>query len=276
MTNIDAHLTAADRAIEEGLPLTAIEHLREAVSAAPADERLWIRLADTQMGECQWSDAIASLEEAIKIAPELAVAHSSLATCCLELGDLDRARHALETSLDVEPAAHRYSMLGVVHRRRGDDEQAENAFRSAIELDADCEEALYNLGVLLREKGELEEAVELLRRAIESDPKFAAAHAELGFALRSQDKNDDAEAAYRESLRLSEAQPWALCYLGELLQFKGDPSAAEAHFLKAIDADERFALAHRLLRNLYLDLERWDDARRHARLAEDVERGEAS
>lgn len=272
MADIDAHLTAADRAIDEGLPLTAIEHLREAALAAPGDERLWIRLADTQMAEAQWADAIPSLEEAINIAPELAVAHSSLATCCLELGDLDRARHALEASLDIEPAAHRYSMLGVVHRRRGDDDEAEKAFREAIEADANCEEALYNLGVLLREKGALDEAVERLRRATGADPQFAAAHAELGFALRSQDKNDEAEAAYRESLRLSERQPWALCYLGELLQFKGDASAAEAHFLKAVEANSRFALAHRLLRNLYLDQQRWDDARRHARLAEDIER----
>ena len=59
---------------------------------------------------------------------------------------------------------------------------AEHSLRSALSLNPNDDEALYNLGVLVRHR-DPEEAIQLFSRAIEEDPRYAAAYRELGATL---------------------------------------------------------------------------------------------
>ncbi len=58
--------------------------------------------------------------------------------------------------------------------------EAEEAYRTAIELDPDKTSALYNLGLLLQQRGELREAMKHLRRVVDLEPRHAWAHYQIG------------------------------------------------------------------------------------------------
>lgn len=59
-------------------------------------------------------------------------------------------------------------------------EEAETAYRRAVELDPDKASALYNLGLLLQQRGELREAMKHYRRVVEVEPGHAWAHYQTG------------------------------------------------------------------------------------------------
>jgi len=59
-------------------------------------------------------------------------------------------------------------------------EEAEAAYRKAIELDPDKASALYNLGLLLHQRGELREAMKHYTHAVKVEPSHAWAHYQMG------------------------------------------------------------------------------------------------
>src|ERR1700690_2070592 len=90
----------------------------------------------------------------------------------------------------------------IARRNLGKTLEAEEAYRRAIRLDADYEEAYYNLGVLLREDRP-SEAEALFRKALDLDPDYAVAHRELGWALNKRGTHDDeTEGHLRKAIEL--------------------------------------------------------------------------
>ncbi len=59
-------------------------------------------------------------------------------------------------------------------------EEAETAYRKAVELDPDKASALYNLGLLLQQRGKLREAMKHYRHVVEVEPRHAWAHYQIG------------------------------------------------------------------------------------------------
>lgn len=67
-------------------------------------------------------------------------------------------------------------------QQRGEQEQAEAAYRRAVELDPRYAEALVNLGAIVARAGRYDEAVRYYQRALEIDPRLNAARVNLGLA----------------------------------------------------------------------------------------------
>jgi tetratricopeptide (TPR) repeat protein len=59
-------------------------------------------------------------------------------------------------------------------------DEAEAAYRKAIELDPGKASALYNLGLLLQQRGALKEAMQDYRHAVKAEPRHAWAHYQMG------------------------------------------------------------------------------------------------
>jgi tetratricopeptide (TPR) repeat protein len=93
----------------------------------------------------------------------------------------------------------------------GAPEEAEAAYRKAIELDPDHSDAMVNLGRLLQERGALEEAANFYRDAIVVEPDYATAFFNLGVVMEEMGDTDAAIAAYEDSIRV-------------------DPTSADSHY----------------------------------------------
>ncbi|MCA9636898.1 MAG: tetratricopeptide repeat protein, partial [Myxococcales bacterium] len=90
------------------------------------------------------------------------------------VGDFEGARAAFESAIGADPsgALQRYN-LGAILERLGDEDRAEDAYRTANALDGDqgpMVEATSALGALLRRQGRLEEAEQVYDGYLAEDP----------------------------------------------------------------------------------------------------------
>lgn len=153
-------------------------------------------------------------------------------------------------------------------------DEAEKAYRKAIELDPKFAYPWYNLGFLLQNHlSRCDEAEEAYRKAIELNPKFASPWNDLGNLLTDHFSSyDDAEKAYRKAIELDPefAYPWN--NLGNLLQnnmFRYDD--AEKAYRKAIKLDPKNAYPWNGIGTLLQDhLVRYDEAEKAYLKAEEL------
>lgn len=93
-----------------------------------------------------------------------------------------------------------YHNLGNVYIAYDKLDEAEQAFRKAIDLKPTFVEAMNDLAALLVRRGRKEEAEKILIQAIEIDPKYPYAHVNLGQLLMSKGSFTDAEKEFKKAL----------------------------------------------------------------------------
>ncbi len=99
----------------------------------------------------------------------------------LKNGNVDQALDLLlEVSRDAPDKPYIFTNLGLAYLKLQQPEDAEKAFRQALERNDRDAVAHNHLGILQRQKGEFAEALERYRRAIEIDDNYAQAHLNLG------------------------------------------------------------------------------------------------
>lgn len=169
----------------------------------------------------KWQMAETALLCTLEIGTNSTVAVGMLGALFLERTDGDRASN-LETartwflrSLEISKTAPTLCLLGIVYLRLKEREKAEEAWRTAIEVDEQYEEAYFNLGLLAKEGGNSEEAEILLRRSIQIDPKYLRAHAQLGALLLRQGRRLEADSEFRRCLEIDPTDEAARSYFGQ-------------------------------------------------------------
>jgi tetratricopeptide (TPR) repeat protein len=111
----------------------------------------------------------------------------------------------------------------------GAPEAAREAYRKALELDAEHLDALVNLGRLEHEAGALESAERMYRRALVLAPGDVTAAFNLGVALEDQGKTEAAVTAYRRALAADPGCADAHYNLSRLYERLGRTAAAIRH-----------------------------------------------
>jgi tetratricopeptide (TPR) repeat protein len=132
-----------------------------------------------------------------------------------------------------------------VARELGLDAEAEEAFRAAIRADSSLPWGYVGLANLLRDRGDASEAVKLLVKA-SSLERSASISTLLGAALVDLGRADEAKFAFQTALRIEPTYEEAYFNLA-MLESSTDAQAAEALYLKSIELDPDYAVAHREL-----------------------------
>lgn len=162
-----------------------------------------------------------------------------------EEGQLERAlgmwRHLAET----HPTRNVFLRLANITNELGLLEDAEHAFKHALEIDGRSASALKGLGILAIHNRDYEAGESYLRRAceIEEDP---AGFTLLGVALAHTGREVEAEEAYRRAIRINPRYEEACLNLGVLLR-NDRPSEAQVLLRTAVELDPGYACAYREL-----------------------------
>ena len=182
------------------------------------------------------------------------------------LNRFEEAEGAYRKAVDLDPkwAApwHALGDLLQYHLKRY--EEAEGTYRKAIELDPKWAAPWSNLGRLLQYRLERYDAAEgAYRKAIELDSKKAYPWVALGNLLKNHlERYEEAEGAYRKAIELDpkKAAPWG--NLGDLLQYRLERyDEAEGAYRKAIELEPKWAAPwSNLGRLLHYHFERYDEA----------------
>lgn len=168
-----------------------------------------IQLGRLALALRKWQIAETALLRAVETGINLSVAEAMLGALFFNRSDGDRTSN-LETakmwflrSIATAKIAPTLSLLGMVYSNLKEKENAEKAWRSAIEVDENYEEAYFNLGLLLSADGQAIEAEALLRKAVQLDPGSHRAHGALGILLKELGHYSEAEAELKRTLELN-------------------------------------------------------------------------
>lgn len=129
----------------------------------------------------------------------------------LTAGQTEAAIGLLEEAVRIDPdLAEAHSQLGAAYLTQGAMEAAEASLRRALALNPNYVDALYNLGVLLHRRGETAEAVERFDSVVAIRPDHFDAHLGLGtdLALAGQSADAAAHLHKAEALRPDDPRPY--------------------------------------------------------------------
>ncbi|UBF27734.1 tetratricopeptide repeat protein [Kovacikia minuta CCNUW1] len=148
------------------------------------------------------------------------------------VGKDDDALEALTTCLKLNPgnAALPHHISGLVLERKGQADQAIEAFQQAIELNPVYADSLNSLGELLMKQGDLSQAKLQFQQAIAAAPDRINGYVNLGNVFLKQNQPQEAIAEYHKALAISPQDPDLLQKLGTAYGEIGD--FAQAHLYR--------------------------------------------
>jgi tetratricopeptide (TPR) repeat protein len=115
-------------------------------------------------------DAVESLKQAVAVNPDAFLPHFALGAVLALSGQLAKAEAYLRRATELEESAQAFSLLGTIAYERGRLSDAIDAFQKAVRLDADDEDALYQLGLCYLDRGWTQKAAERFKSALELNP----------------------------------------------------------------------------------------------------------
>ena len=148
-----------------------------------------------------WRDSVTLFRHALAVTSRNHLAELNLAAALVERGDVAaglehaRAAQALRPE-DVKALA----TLGTALARSGHGDEAESAYRRALQSDPDSVLAWLGMAVLHAERGQWGDAERAYAEVLRREPEHAKAHAGLGFVLSAQARHADAIAQYRAAI----------------------------------------------------------------------------
>jgi tetratricopeptide (TPR) repeat protein len=234
-----------------------------------------------------WSDRTLAQDIEAKIAlregllrdlPESDETLAARADLIYTLGTLYNAKQEYEKALehfkqaltifkrleDTERQSWSWNGLGNVYIDLGRHDDAEAAYRHALDRDPDFAAYAYNgLGTVYDDLGRYEEAEAAYRNAIDRDPDYATPWNGLGNVYADLGRYDDAEAAYRQAIDLDPDDAYAYHGLGNVYRAQGRYDDAETAYRKVIALDPEIAIAHSSLASVLRKLGREEETNEH-------------
>ena len=243
----------------------------EAARLRPNNAEAHEQLGDTLMSMGRYDEAVAELREGIRLAPDRASSHGSLARAYwLGKGDVDGAITEFEATLRLNPAAgYMHLQLAMLYTLRGDFEAAEQLSRDAIRLQDQAMSgatglivvgAHSRLGYVHYRQGRYDDAIREYRRelemisvgdhllrertSIELQQKLGAAYRKRGDLDQAQFHENEALRQFETRLAAGADEPFTRYYVAALYALRGDARvSARASPAAAVGAARVYAMA---------------------------------
>jgi Flp pilus assembly protein TadD len=140
--------------------------------------------------------AIHCLRRAVKIAPNLAIAHYNLGNALGEYGELKEAIFCFRKAIALAPnLPQAYSNLATALMQSDRFSEAEASSIQAVKISPNAPLAQFNLGTVFEAQRRLNDAANCYQKAIDLHPDFPAAHSNLAMVQLAQ---GDFEKGWRE------------------------------------------------------------------------------
>ncbi len=180
------------------------------MKVAPKSARSYQVMASFAATDGNWKGALDAYREAAKLDPSMVGVHLQIAILLLTNSpDADAWHDALaelneELKVDPRSAQANYE-IGEVHRKHGQMDEAVAAFRKALEINPAATPARLGLAKALLQLGQKTEALAALEPAANTDPDDPAVHFLLAQIYRELGRADDAAKEEAEFKRLKPA-----------------------------------------------------------------------
>ena len=199
--------------IKEGLALAKL-----AISLNPKDENLWVLLAEAQINNKLFDEALLSIEQGKLINPLISELYFAEGSIYISQNKTEKAKNSLKKGLEIQPkntkALFQYGNIFLIEKNY---EKALEKYNKIIEIEANFWPAINNKGLIYFELNETLLAIDHFRKAIEIE-RNAESMLALGVSLQNTNKKKSIllvkEALQKNpnyvSLKYREEQLWGV------------------------------------------------------------------
>lgn len=176
-------------------------------------------------------EAVTHLRAAIASQPGHVLAYNNLGNALAQLGRQDEALECYRAAVAANPGhAESHFNLGLALRDLGKLEEAAASLATAASLKPRFAEAHNVLGAVRQEMGMLEAAAASLQAALQAKPDHADAHFNLHAVLLDLSDLQASIRCLQQAAKLQPTEPRYRFFLGMLLDYSGNASAARPQF----------------------------------------------
>jgi len=169
-------------------PLVAIEKLTD-------DNAV---LGQAAIKKQDWQGAIIHFQKELQNFPSNEIAWSGLSNAYLNLGQLDKAKEAIDKTLSIEPhQLQSLNFLGMYHLRKNDLTAAKQAFLNSVDIQPKNAFGYYYLGII-DQKTNAQQAIAYAKQALAVNSRFKPAYELIAKISESMGDNKTAQA-YRNA-----------------------------------------------------------------------------
>ena len=215
----------------------------------PDDVRAHVELGAAYLDRGDLDAAVTELSRAVELRPDHPRALYLLGVAYARRGDehdaiaaLERAATARRVGVDRPGFAEAWLALADVHRRRGDDDSAVDAYRAALDAgvgDSAMRAEIYRgLGSVYLRQRRYDKAVRELRKAVAATPDDAETQGLLGRALYLKGDYDTARVCLERAAQAARPDPLGLASLGDLFERLGRVDEARDAYQRALVAND--------------------------------------
>ncbi len=225
---------------ETGQSDRALEAYSEALSKAPNNIDLKLRVGSTQVIAGHPIPAEPILREVVKERPNSAEANHFLGRALLARAtNLSESMRFLEAAVNIDPNRAEYHLyVGWAANEAGNAGRAEVELKKALDLDHSLGDAYWQRGVLLQKKGESISALQDLQTAIEKRPSRFEAYATMALCFQDLLKWPEAEGAWKKAIAANGAVAEWHYRLAKIFVGHGNPGGAAPELEQAITLAE--------------------------------------
>ena len=243
-----------DELLEESLPFQASRTYGSAMAIKPDDAIAYIKRAEAEQRQGNFSPAIADLEHAARLSSDVLLVSLRLAELYYEVERFDEAAAQYERALELDPSeANVLYKLALVRFRGGREAEALDALNRAAALREGFWEAYFLRGAVFRALGGLDEAEADFLRALTLRPKAKRARKALIDLYIENRQADKAMALVRDEIDANPEAPEPYLQLADVHAIAGrNADAIEAVGL-ALEQNPNLPAAYLRLGELWLE-----------------------
>jgi tetratricopeptide (TPR) repeat protein len=241
--------------LENDLNADAVSELTAAVGTNPSNQDAILHLAKAHLKLNNIPEAGRVLEGAVARGVETAPIYALLATVYEKGNHIENAIPAMRLAIQADPKSETYRfMYGLLLINALAPEAAVIRLKEAMELFPNSSRLWLALGIAHFKAGRNDEAANSLKKSIELDSTYAPAFVYLGMTYVETGDYRSAITTYESGLRLNPKLTIVDFLIADVMmkQTDSDPGVIEAHLLKAVKADPKYAPARLTLGKLYL------------------------
>jgi Flp pilus assembly protein TadD len=179
----------------------------------------FLRQAEIAFSQNNFAEAAQDYRRALKVKPDLALAHYGLGLALARLGHYQEAVKSFQEALHYKPGwSKAYKDLGVTCLKLKRWPEAEKAFKNVVHLQPKDAEAYYGLGVAAGKQGKHKEAREAFEKALLLKPDYVQALNNLGMADIKLNRWAEAKSSFEKAIGVKADDPEAhfgllACYI---------------------------------------------------------------
>lgn len=239
----------------------AFTHVQEALRLKPDLAEAHSVLGDAWQKKRRPQEAAAEYTLALSLDPSLGGAGARLASALAAAGRFQEAEVRYRALLAERPDAEDLHVgLGNVLQNLSRPREAAAEYDEALRARADSPDAHYGLGVILQRAGRLDEALLHYERALPAMDGSAEFHNDFGNALDQVGRPGEAEPHFLRALRINPQLSDARFNLANLLLRAGRAEEAAAHYREVVARNPGDAEAHNNLGVALMALGRQSEA----------------